>query len=64
MIEQSILLHVQQSIYYTSSCGRSICNLNLMPHPIILGPAPTLASMEDTEVDLETHMEAAGEEAV
>ena len=23
MIEQSILLHVQQSIYYTSSCGQS-----------------------------------------
>ena len=34
--EASILLHVQQSIYYTSSCGQSICNLNLMPHPIIL----------------------------
>ena len=36
MIEQSILLHIQQSIYFTSSCGQSICNLNLMPHPIIL----------------------------
>ena len=36
MIEQSILLLVQQSIYYMSSCGQSICNLNLMPHPIIL----------------------------
>ena len=36
MIEQSILLHVQQSIYYTSSCGQSICNLNLILYPIIL----------------------------
>ena len=34
MIEQSILLHVQQSIYYTSSCGQSICNLNLILYPI------------------------------
>ena len=34
MIEQSILLHVQQSIYYTSSCGESICNLNLILYPI------------------------------
>ena len=41
MIEQSILLHVQQSIYYTSSCGQSICNLNLMPHPIILATRTT-----------------------
>ena len=36
MIEQSILLHVQQSIYYTSSCGQSICNLILILYPIIL----------------------------
>ena len=34
MIEQSILLHIQQSIYYTSSCGQSICNLNLILYPI------------------------------
>ena len=36
IIEQSILLLFQQSIYYSSSWGQSICNLNLMPHPIIL----------------------------
>ena len=37
MIEQSILLHVQQSIYYTSSWRQSICNLILILYPIILG---------------------------
>ena len=36
MIEQSILLHVQRSIYYTSSRGQSICNLILILYPIIL----------------------------
>ena len=38
--EASILLLVQQSIYYSSSWGQSICNLNLMPHPIILASVP------------------------
>ena len=28
---------IEQSIYYTSSCGQSICNLNLILDPIILG---------------------------
>ena len=48
MIDQSILLHVQQSIYYTSSCGQSICNLNLILYPIILD----LAALEDVVEEL------------
>ena len=47
MIEQSILLHVQQSIYYTSSCGQSICNLNLILYPI--NPWLTLAHDDELE---------------
>ena len=45
--EVSILLLVQQSIYYPSSYGQSICNLNLMPHPIILEPScPVLGARQ------------------
>ena len=45
IMEQSILLLVQQSIYYSSSRGQSICNLNIHarssnpgapPHPFVI----------------------------
>ena len=61
VIEQSILLHAQQSIYYTSSCRQSICNLNIharsyypwfLHPPCALLPIPPSVTMTNPGVIL------------